>query len=141
MQRLPLPPERFPIPADIKILPAGTRLWRIYDRAGPHPSDWNIFRYYGPLTSRFDHHTRPKRDQARGILYASVNGPNAVLTALAEAFQDTRLIDRSYHERWLAGFHLVEPLELIDTSGLWPVRAGGALTINSGSRAMARLWS
>jgi hypothetical protein len=140
VEKLPDPPDRFSVPPIFHSCPAGLRLWRIYFGAGDHPSGWNSFRYFGPTSSRFDHHTRPKRVQKRGILYAT-SGPNAVFTALGEVFQDTRLIDRRRNEPWLAAIDLTASLQLLDTSGDWPVRAGGNMAINSGNRGQARKWS
>ncbi|MEE9386096.1 MAG: hypothetical protein V3V08_22010 [Nannocystaceae bacterium] len=94
----------------------------------------------GPTTSRFDHHTRPKRVQTRGILYAT-DGPDAIGTALAEVFQTTAHIDRHANRPWLVAFELGANVALLDTTGRWPVRAGGNMAINSGSRPRAREWS
>lgn len=142
MDRLPPPPKALPglDDGDVRALAAGTLLWRIYFRGGEHPGEWDRFRTFGPTTSRFDHHTRPKREQRRGIVYAA-HGPSAVLTALAETFQHTRVVDRVRREPWLAGFALAQDVTLLDTGGWWPLRAGGNMAINSGSRAMAREWS
>jgi hypothetical protein len=140
MERLPPVPATFPVPADKHSVPAGTLVWRIYARGGPHPSTWNAFRHFGPTGARFDHHTLPKRDQARGILYGTT-GSKAILTALAEYFQDTHVIDRRRHTPWLVAFMLAKGLSLLDTTGLWPIQAGGNMAINSGSRAQARKWS
>ncbi len=140
MERLPDPPELFSVAPEFRDCSAGTVLWRIYFRGGAHPTTWNGFRQWGPTSSRFDHHTKPKRVQPRAILYAAT-GTDAVLTALAEFFQDSRLIDRRRNEPWLVGFELSDLVKLLDTTGLWPVRAGGNMAINSGSRAKARDWS
>jgi hypothetical protein len=78
--------------------------------------------------------------QSRAILYAAT-GPQAVSTALAEVFQETRLIDRKRSDPWLAIFDVKKPIELLDTTGHWPVRAGGNMSINSGRRDRARAWS
>ena len=51
------------------------------------------------------------------------------------------MIDRRRNEPWLAGIDLGAPLQLLDTSGRWPVRAGGNMAINSGNRGKARAWS
>lgn len=140
MEALPDPPKRFSVPAAVVQLGAGSSLWRIYFRSGKHRTAWNELRHWGPTASRFDHHTRPKRYQARGILYATT-GNDAILTALAEVFQETRLVDRGRAEPWLMAFELSQPVELLDTRQLWPVRAGGNMAIHSGSRAKARDWS
>jgi hypothetical protein len=139
--RLTLPP---PVAAlrviapEIHVLPAGAVLWRIYLRAGPHPSRWNGFRSFGPTNARFDHHPpSAKRHRTRLILYASDSG----LTSLAEVFQQTRVIDRFADSPALAAFRLTTDLQLPDLTGAWPTRAGASMAINSGSRARARAWS
>jgi hypothetical protein len=123
-----------------KRLGKGKRLWRIYFQGGSHPAQWDDFRHFGATSSRFDHHTPPKRVQARGILYATL-GKEGISTALAEVFQDTRHIDRRHRRPWLASFELIQPVELLDTGSKWPVRAGGNMAINSGARGRARAWS
>lgn len=45
---------------DVKTLPGGTVLARIYFAAGGHPTSWNGFRHYGPANARFDHHLPDK---------------------------------------------------------------------------------
>ena len=140
MEELPDPPDRFSIPPIFHSCAIGSRLWRIYFGSGDYPTRWNAFRYFGPTSSRFDHHLWPKRVQTRGILYAT-SGPDAVLTALSEVFQETRVIDRHRNEPWLAAIDLGASLQLLDTSGEWPVRAGGNMAINSGNRGKARGWS
>jgi len=140
MEKLPSPPARFTIPAITRDCRRGERLWRIYFMGGDHPTRWNELRHFGPTGSRFDHHTRPKRMQPRGILYATM-GSHAILTALAEVFQEQRHIDRRRAEPWLAGFDLAHAVSLLDTGGAWPGRAGGSMALNSGSRSRAREWS
>jgi hypothetical protein len=126
------------LPADGKVLPAGTVLWRIYHRGGAHPTGWDQLRHWGPAAgARFDHHLEPARDQDRGILYAALR----VYTCFAEVFQDARTIERSRNRPWLAGFGLVRDLSLNDLTGSWPTRAGASMAINSGRRDRARAWS
>lgn len=144
MAKFPHPPavERLAdIPPDIRILPAGSLVWRVYFRAGRHPTLWNRFRYFGPGAARFDHHLRgpagEPRAQARGIVYAAFHG----LTCLAEVFQTSRIIDRRAGEPWLVGFTTARPLSLLDLTGLWPTRAGASMAINSGPRPRAQAWS
>lgn len=64
-----------------------------------------------------------------------------MFTALAEVFQETRVIDRHRNQPWLAAIDLTASLQLLDTSRDWPVRAGGNMAINSGNRSRARRWS
>ena len=139
-ERLPKPPQKFGIPPVLKTLRRGTRLWRVYFQGGGHPTQWDACRNFGPTNGRFDHHTHPKRVQSRGIIYAT-SGKQAILTAVAEVFQDTRHIDRFRAQPWLASFELDGPLQLLNTGANWPGQAGGNMAINSGLRSRAREWS
>ncbi len=117
-------------------------LWRVYRRGGRHPGLWQGFRRFGPLNGRFDHHLAgaagEPRLQDRGIYYAALD----LVTALAESFQDTRVIHRNARDQpWLVGFELTAPLSLLDLTGAWPTRAGASMVINSGARPRARRWS
>lgn len=140
MESLRRPPLEFRTPPDAKVLSPGDLLWRIYYRGGRYPSHWNQFRHFGPTSGRFDHHLPPPKNQGRGILYAA-GGPNGVMTAIAEIFQNTKVVDRLRDDPWLAGFRLGRDARLLDTTGLWPVRAGGNMALNSGVRVMSRAWS
>jgi RES domain len=130
-----LPPLKAP---DIRILPAGTMLWRVYFARGDHPSSWGEFRDFGPVrTARFDHHVLPPRRQDRAILYAAERGS----TCFAEVFQATRTIDRGRGDPWLVSFALARDVRLLDLAGAWPTRAGASQAISTGPRARAREWS
>ena len=139
MAKFPEPPpagELAKIPPALKVLLAGTILFRLYFRRGKHPVSWNTFRSYGPVeSSRFDHHLSP--GHGRGILYAAED----IGTCLAEVFQKSRQIDRTSQEPWLVGFELISKLVLLDLTGLWPTKAGASIAINSGRRDRARRWS
>lgn len=124
-------------PSEACTLAAGTRIWRIYFQAGPHPALWNDFRGYGPTDARFDHHLPPARVQTRQILYAASHGPICV----AEVFQSTRTIDRTRRSPWLVAFEVLRDVTLLDLTGHWPTRAGASQAINSGTRKRARRWS
>ncbi len=146
MPKFPEPPAaqelRRILPAE-RSLKAGTILWRIYRRGGPHPALWQAFRQYGPLNGRFDHHLTDDdggepQPQDRGIYYAAFD----LVTALAESFQETRVIYRNASDQpWLVGFELADPLRLLDLTGAWPTRAGASMVINSGPRPRAQRWS
>lgn len=125
---------------DIHILPAGSRIWRIYFMGGSHPTAWGQFRAWGPTGARFDHHLPPASVQSREILYGAI-GPKGALTALAEVFQDTRTVDRGYNHPFLASFETTRELRLLDLTGTWPTKAGASTAISSGPRARARRWS
>ena len=134
----PPPPERLAaIPADWRAVPAGTALFRVYRRGGPHPATWNGFRFYGPLNGRFDPHDLPRRVQERGVLYAATH-PAA---ALAEFFQTRRTINARHRQPWLVGFALARAVRLLDLTGLWPTRAGASMALASGPRPRARAWA
>jgi hypothetical protein len=126
------------LPAEVKVLTRGTVLWRIYPRGGARPAAWSRFRHFGPVaTMRFDHHSLPAREQARGIVYAAMR----VYTCFAEVFQETRTIERSRNRPWLVGFELARTVSLLDLTGAWPTRAGASMAISSGRRDRARAWS
>ncbi|MEQ8762548.1 MAG: RES family NAD+ phosphorylase [Planctomycetota bacterium] len=141
MAKLPEPPsvaELSKIRADVHALPKGALAWRVYFRGGRHPTTWNGFRSFGPLSSsRFDHHDEPPRLQGKAILYVALAGP----TCLAEVFQETRLIDRTARSPWLVAFETDRPLKLLDLTGTWPTRAGASMALNTGRRDRARRWA
>lgn len=142
MPKLPQPPAAGALAArvraEIKVLPAGTVLWRIYYRGGLHPGSWDAFRHFGPIpTMRFDHHLPPPRTQGRGVLYAAVR----VYTCLAEVFQETRTIERSRNRPWLVGLALARAVPLLDLTGAWATRAGASMALSTGRRDRSRSWS
>ena len=146
MAKLPKPPAveaLSKLGAETVRVPAGTRWWRIYFRAGSHPTTWSELRSFGPTSARFDHHPEPPDLHPElGILYAALDP----LTAIAEAFQKgglrgRRTIDRRQAAPWLVGFDLAEELSLLDLTGEWPTRAGASQAIASGRRDHARHWS
>ena len=144
MAKLPEPPPAAALRGvgpNVTTLRAGTRLWRIYFRGGSFPAGWDRLRYDGPISSaRFDHHLDPPGVQDRGILYAAT-GNDAIATCVAERFQDTRLVDTSRNDPWLAAFALVEDIALLDLGGKWPTAAGASANINSGPRPRCQRWS
>jgi hypothetical protein len=137
MAKFPEPPDTLALPAEIKTLPIGTDLWRVYFVGGRHPAEWNGFRRFGPTTSRFDHHDPPPSLQKKGVLYAAAEA----ITCLAEVFQAVRVIDRNAGQPWLVGFRIVRELSLLDLTSSWPTRAGASMAINTGPRPRAQRWS
>ena len=127
---------------DVRTLPASTTLYRIYSRGGPHPTSWNTFRRFGPVRSRFDHH-EPDADglpviQDRSILYAALDIP----TAFAEVFQHGgRVIDRRDRAPWIAAFDTGEPLDLLDLTDTFALRAGASMKLMTDSVLVSRLWA
>lgn len=124
----------------VRVLPAGTRIWRVYFQAGAHPTTWEQFRAWGPTDARFDHHVPPPSIQTRQILYGAA-GPKAALTAVAEAFQSTRVVERARRAPTWAAFDCARDLRLLDLTGTWPTKAGASMAIASGPRVRARRWS
>jgi len=122
------------------VVPAGTRLFRIFFMGGAHPTGWNQFRAWGPSGARFDHQLPPPCLQARRILYGAM-GPSGGLTAIAEVFQETRVVEREAKGPCLVAFDTAEDLHLLDLMGTWPTRAGSSMAMASGLKARARRWS
>ena len=144
MSKFPSPPAVATLAGvvpDLRRLPIGTILWRVYFRGGPYPGRWDDFRSFGPTTARFDHHRADPdghpQDQVLAIQYAALDG----VTPLAEVFQDTRVIDRQARRPWLVAYGLAAELTLLDLTGAYPTRAGASMLINCGSRPRARAWS
>jgi len=140
MPKLPLPPEPAKLAqlgADMRVVPAGTTLARIYFAGGPYPIAWNGFRHYGPLRGRLDPHLPPARLQQRGVMYVA----NSLLTCLAEAFQAKRRVDVVTAQPMLATFALTRDVSLLNMVGLWPTRAGASTAIHSGPRPRTQAWA
>lgn len=116
-------------------------LFRIYKRGGNHPTLWNQFRHYGPL-SRFDHHefnTAGEPDfQARGVLYSASD----LATAVAEFFQHRRRrIDRFDENPWLASFRLPGDIRLLNLTDTFCVRVGASMKLMTGPFSHTQPWS
>lgn len=122
-------------------LAADTLLARIYFAAGPHPSQWNQFRHFGPTGARWDHHLLGAHgepaEQDRGVLYCAPD----VDTCAAEVFQATRRIDRIRNAPTLVVFALKGPATLLDLRGRFATTIGASTAIHSGPRARARAWA
>lgn len=128
------------IGADTHVLPAGSRVWRIYFQGGAHPTTWGQFRSWGPTEARFDHHLLPQRNQTRAILYGAV-GEQAAGTTLAEVFQTRRLVERTRGLPIWVAFETTDDLELLDLCHTWPTRAGASMALSSGLKSRDRRWS
>lgn len=143
MAKLPPPPspeelaERAPV--DLAAVTTETVLWRVLRTSGPHLTPWNELRRFGPVaTGRFDpHEPPPRQDQPEGVRYVGLTAQ----TALAEAFQSRRLIDRHTGRPFLVGCRLARPVHLLDLAGPWPTRAGASQAISTGRRDVARAWT
>lgn len=119
----------------------GSLVWRIHFAGGQYPTRWNEFRFFGPTSSRFDHHLPDANGQSctqdRGIMYLAKNGP----TCIAEVFQSTRVIDRNSGSPWLAGFRLEKAIKLLDLTGVFTTTLGASTAIHSGPRPRAQRWA
>jgi hypothetical protein len=130
---------------DITRLNSGTRVARIHSVGGARPMPWNGLRFYGPTTSRFDHHTMPRRAHpTRSIAYLTY-GPTRFVAALAEYFQDANggvgPIDRANRQPAITQFELAIDIQLLDLDSGWVTRAGGNQAITSGRRSRSREWA
>lgn len=140
MAKLPNPPDPARLPAhgaDVRVVPQGTALFRVYFLGGSYPGSWNGFRHYGPTNARFDHHLPPARVQTRGIMYLA----DQPVTCLAEVFQAKRRIDPTTSQPMLVLMNVARDLDLLDLTGYWPTRAGASMAISTGPRNRARLWA
>lgn len=141
MAKVPRSPSREVLESlepEVRTIPAGTLIWRIYFRSGLHPVNWKDFRYVGPIDARFDHHlgNEPVR-QDRAVLYAA----DDPITCLAEVFQKTRVMNRWHKEPWLVGFETGKPMRLLDLTGSFPTRAGASMGLMTGPRSVSRTWA
>ena len=145
MARLPPPPDAATLRAllrpdeDVHLVPAGTRLVRVFTAGGGHPQRWNGFRRFGPLPhGRFD--PQPPDGpgpSAVGVLYFSLSAR----TSIAEVFQTTSMVDRRTREPHLVVVRPVRGLRLLDLGGLWPTRAGASQAISSGPKHRTQAWA
>jgi hypothetical protein len=124
---------------DLVAVTTETVLWRVHRTAGEHVVPWNALRHYGPVAScRFDPQPPPPHvDQDEGVTYLAISAQ----TALAEAFQTRRLLDRHLGAPALVGLRLTRPVRLLDLSRTWPTRAGASQAISTGRRDLAQAWA
>lgn len=116
-------------------------LWRVHRTSADHGLPWSTLRTYGPVL-RFDPHPYPRGEHpTRGVWYGAMD----VDSALAEAYQDTRVIDRRWQDPYLTGFRCVRPLQLLDLGGFgtgrWPTRVGGTFAMDAAPRSRAQRWA
>lgn len=138
--KLGSPPEPGQLRAqssDWVILDTDIALWRVHRSAGAHVIAWDRLRYWGPAPARFDPHEPPPRDQDIGVSYVAMDIP----TALAEVFQDRRVVNTTRHAPYVTGWQPTRPLHLLDLTGTWPVRAGASHAITTGRHDLCREWA
>lgn len=148
MAKFPWPPPASELaairqPDDVVAVTPATALARIHRVSGAHPASWREFRAVGPVSgARFDPHPlplggAPVAAPGYGVLYAGLT----LRTALAEAFQAARVVDRRSGSPWLVVFRPSRTLRLLDLAGTWPTRAGASQAISSGPRDRSRAWA
>ena len=110
----------------------------MHDTVGEHVLAWNALRTYGPVARcRFDPHDLPPHEQTAGVCCLALDLP----TALAEFFQDTRVVNARRNAPHLTAFQPRRALRLLDLTGEWSVRAGASHVINTGRRDVTRAWA
>ncbi len=148
-EHLPDPdPDKFPPLEDdhIQVVASDHLLVHIYNTAGEHPTRWDQFRRYGPTTARFDHHPpgKPAVHSRHGTWYGGVEPPDgdqAITTAVAEVFQDTRTVPLTSRQHWMVITAPARPLQLLNLDSPWITQADGNAAIRSGPRDQARKWA
>ncbi len=124
-----------------------SRLIRIFSHGGRHATKWNEPRHYGPLaTGRFDHHPAgaPSYDATHSVWYAALetgNDNNGLHTAIAERYQDTRVVPLSSGDSSLVICRADRDLRLLNLDSRWITQAGGNAAIASGPRSQSRKWA
>lgn len=94
-------------------------------------------RQHGPLTSaRFDPHPEPAGTRSMGIVYVAGDVP----TALAEVYQQTRVIQRGFRAAQLTAWFPTRTLRVLDLTDVWPTRAGASHSLNGGCKDYTRSW-
>lgn len=126
--------------SDTAISATDQALWRIHTTRGPYPTAWDDYRNYGPLRGmRWDPHPvgLPKDHPAYAVLYAAYD----LHTCLAEVFQAGRRIDTRRAAPYATAWFPARPLRLLDLTGDWPMRMGGAHALLSAPKSTCRNWA
>ncbi len=144
MAKLPNTPDLDRLRAREPVLfsiPRGSVVHRVYRRGGAYPTLWNAFRFFGLTSARFDHQLPDEgggpSEQQRGVLYAATD----IVTALAEAFQQGRTVNRLANRPWLVSFALASELTLLDLTGTFPISVGASMKLASGPTLYSQNWS
>lgn len=126
---------------EYRIISTDELWWRVHRTTGDHVLAWNAFREHGPHL-RFDPHPPPARHHPGiGIWYGASNPT----PALAEAFQNSRTIDRFRGQPYLTALKFTRPIKLLDlatdSGGAWPTRAGGTFALSTGPHSITQRWA
>ena len=115
--------------------------WRVHRTEGGHVLAWNAFRHFGPVL-RFDPHPPPRSHYPDGAVWYGASTPG---TALAEAFQVDRTIDRRNGRPYLTGLSFTRALSVldlaVDSPGAWATRAGGTFAISTAPHTVTQRWA
>lgn len=117
------------------------QVWRVHATVGPHVLPWDAHRTWGPVL-RFDQHPLPVSEHPHhGIWY----GAAAPRGALAEVFQETRVIDRHTDAKYLTGLSFTRKLTLLDVGGIggatWITRVGGNHSLDAAPHRRSQEWA
>lgn len=137
--KVSLPPATLTLDPSTHIKTYEGFLFRVYPTAGGHPQAWAELREYGPIPGmRFDPHGQPEGDHPGvGVMYTALG----YVTALAEVYQEERIIDRAVKGNALVAWEVTRPLELLDLTGYWPVSNHGAAAMQMGDKENTSAWA
>jgi len=130
----------------IREVPSGTSLVRLFDPTSRYRQTALSFRFHGPK-KRFDHHRRdpatgtPTDDAERGIYYGgwSVDASNGLSSCIVEIFGDTGVVDV---ENWHIATPVVQrDLRLLDLRGKAAMNAGTVAAIAACDHHLSQPWS
>lgn len=116
--------------------------WRVHFTTSAYSLPWNAFRHYGPI-SRFDPHPPPPNTYPDHAIWY---GASSAITALAEVFQDTRIIATVPDAPYLTAFQFTRPLTLLNVAtgntGAWPTRVGASFAMSTtAAHATTQQWA
>ena len=115
--------------------------WRVHRTEGGHVLAWNAFRHFGPVLW-FDPHPPPRSHYPDRAVWYGASTPG---TALAEAFQVDRTIDRRNGRPYLTGLSFTRALSVldlaVDSPGAWATRAGGTFAISTAPHTVTQRWA
>ena len=102
---------------------------------------WDAFRHFGPVLW-FDPHPPPRSHYPDRAVWYGASTPG---TALAEAFQVDRTIDRRNGRPYLTGLSFTRALSVldlaVDSPGAWATRAGGTFAISTAPHTVTQRWA
>lgn len=135
----PTPPPAFTINYRSHVRTFEGSLWRVFRTEGARPVAWNQLRHYGPIPDmRFDPQPLPADTYPdTGVMYAATRP----YTALGEAYQGDRVIDRSMGGATIVAWVPSRELMLLDLTSNWPVLNGAAAAMMMDDKATTQAWA